>query len=93
MIDGFDDALIVEVNDVDLLVDHIGVEEGDLSGPPADVVPGFVVEDTDARGRAQDLYDFVLGGAPRVNLGYLILCRQVATLLDACRTARSQCGP
>ena len=39
MIDGFDDTLIVEVNDIDLLVDYIGVEEGDLPGSPADVVP------------------------------------------------------
>ena len=48
VIDGFDDPLIVEVNDIDLLVDYIGVKEGKLASSPTDVVPRFLVEDTDA---------------------------------------------
>jgi len=40
--------LVVEVDNINLLVDYIGIEEGELPGPSADVVPGFVVENTDA---------------------------------------------
>jgi len=90
VIDGSNDALIVEVNNIDLLVEYIRVEEGDLSGAPADVVPGLVVKDTDARWRAQNLDHFVFGRGAGMNLGDLILRGQIAALLDARRTARNQ---
>src|SRR5262249_14216354 len=48
VVDGFDNALIVKADDVDLLIKHVGVEEGELPSPPADIVPRFFVEDADA---------------------------------------------
>src|SRR5438105_3979693 len=62
MIDRFDHPSVVKVDDVDLLVEHIRLEKSGLRGSPADVVPGLVVvEDADARRRAEDLRNLVLG--------------------------------
>src|SRR5437588_2289422 len=44
VVDRPDHATLVEIDDVDLLVDDVGIEERDLLCPPADVVPGLVVE-------------------------------------------------
>jgi len=48
VIDGFNDVLVIEVDDIHLLVNYIGIKKCELLGSPAYVVPGFVVEDADA---------------------------------------------
>src|SRR5260370_24614136 len=55
MVDRLNHPLVVEVDDVDLLVEHIRGEKGGLAASPADVIPGLVVVvDADARWRAED---------------------------------------
>ena len=81
------DPLVVEGDDVDLLVEHIGIEKGKLPGSPADVVPCLVVEDADAGWRTQDLGHFVLGRRAGMDLGDLVLRRKVAPLFHIGRAA------
>src|SRR3984893_9380099 len=40
MVDRLNHSLVVEVDDVDLLVEHIGLEKSGLGSPPAYVIPG-----------------------------------------------------
>ena len=59
LVDRGDDILLVEVDDENLLVDDVGVEEGDLLGAPADVIPGMVVEDADAGRGPEELANLI----------------------------------
>src|ERR1700730_3785542 len=91
MVDRLDHPLVVEVGDVDLLREHVRVEKGGLGGSPADVIPGLVVvEDADARRRAEDLGNLVLGRAAGMNRGKFIRVGQIATLVDG-RSAAHEC--
>src|SRR5215469_13058601 len=91
VVDGFDDALVVKPDDIDLLVENGGFEESGLGSPPAYVIPRFViVEDADARRRPEYLDDFVLGCAPGVDLRQLLGGGQISALLDR-RSAARQC--
>ena len=93
MIHGPDDALVIEVDDIDLLIQHIGLEKSGLGGSPAYVIPGSVVaEDADARRRAEDFRDLVLGRAAGMDLGNLIRVGQITALLDRWSAARNRCG-
>src|ERR1700719_2145480 len=93
MVDRLDHPLVVEVDDVHLLVEHIRVEKGGLGGSPADVIPGLVVvEDADARWRAEDFRNLVLGRAAGVNFGHLIRVRQIAALVHGWRAAHKCSG-
>src|SRR5665213_4382264 len=51
--DILDHALVVEVDDVDLLIEHRRRKEGDLLDLAADVVPDIVVEGAGARRAAE----------------------------------------
>src|ERR1700724_3456873 len=93
MVDRLDHPLVVEVDDVDLLVEHVRVEKGGLGGSPADVIPGFVVvEDADARRRAEDFRNLVLGRAAGMNLGKFILVGQISALVDGRSAAHERCS-
>src|ERR1700722_2487047 len=91
MVDCLNHPLVVEVDDVHLLVEHIRVEKGGLGGSPADVIPGLVVvEDADARWRAEDFRNLVLGRAASLNLGKFIRVGQIAALFHV-RSAAHKC--
>ena len=79
------DPLVVECDNVDLLVEDIGIEKSKLSGSPTDVVPLLVVEDADAGWRTQDLGHFVLSGGARMDLGDLVLRGKIAALFHIIR--------
>src|SRR5712671_66341 len=88
-----DYPLVVEVDDVDLLVEHIRVEKSSLRGSPADVIPGLViVEDADARRRAEDFRNLVFGRAARMNLGKFIRIGQIAALVHGWSAAHQRCS-
>jgi len=94
MVDGSDDPLVVKVDDVNLLVEHIGFEKSSLSGAAAYVIPGFVViEDADAGRRSQYFGDLVFCRAARVNFSNLVHRGQITALLDSWGAARHCCGP
>src|ERR1700756_618882 len=92
MVDRLDHPLVVEVDDINLLVEHIRLKKSGLRGSPADVIPGLVVvEDADARRRAENLGNLVLGCAAGMNLRKFIRIGQIAALVHGWRAAH-KCG-
>ena len=87
MVYGSDNPAVVEIDDIDLLVNHIRIEEGQLLGTAADIVPVLVVEDAGARRGAENLDDLVLRRRARPNRGELVRVGKVAALVDGWRTS------
>ena len=50
VIDCLDNPLVVKADDIYVLVKYIGFEEGGLTCSPTYIIPGFIIENTDARG-------------------------------------------
>jgi hypothetical protein len=90
MVHSLDDVVVVEVDNIDLLVDHLRIEERELAGAPADVIPRIIVEDADTGGGTEDLRDLVLGSFARVNFSDFVRRRKIATLLDGSSAARQR---
>src|SRR6516225_163255 len=89
MVDRLNHPLVVEVDNIDLLVEYIRLKKCGLRGSPADVIPGLVVvKDADARRRAENLHNLVLGRGAGMNLGKFIRIGQIAALVHSWRAAR-----
>jgi len=48
VIDCLDNPLVVKADDIYLLIKYIGFEESSLASSPTYIIPGFVIENTDA---------------------------------------------
>src|SRR5579872_2279315 len=86
--DVVNEAVLVEIDRDHLLVKKLGLEEGDVAGALADIIPGIIVEGGDARGRPQEARHRRLIGLPRLDLIERRRVRLIAALIDGLHTAR-----
>src|SRR6185369_9172388 len=80
-IDARHDPVAIKPDDIDLLIQHVGVEERELLCLAADIEPALFVEHAGARRSPQDLDDLVARRRPGMNLGELVGFGEIAALV------------
>src|SRR5205085_1659449 len=72
----------VEVDGDDLLIEELRIEEGDLLGALADVIPSAIIERALRRRGAEKLGDRFLAGHSRPDRRKLVLLGEIPPLID-----------